>query len=271
MISSELFLVLTLTLIVIGLGDVDVHVFCDEDDDIIDRNQKLELVSDFEDDEADELDPDGSSRGCISDWTVSYLMLTIQWGPGVCYKNLVPCAIAPKPEFTIHGLWPTKKDKDSPCYCCNDKEFRPNKLQQRLYTDMIKSWPSFTNRPNEAFWNYQWNKHGSCANKVGLDTAEKYFAFAMSKFNHLQLNKLIKDNGIVPGNDKQYETRMILELLRQKHGADVNISCYYDHNKGKSYLVELFACYNAQYRPVDCPTVSNRCLTRITLPTSKNN
>ncbi|RWS18442.1 hypothetical protein B4U80_12500 [Leptotrombidium deliense] len=46
-----------------------------------------------------------------------YLLLAIQWTPGLCYGN--PKCGKYKEEFSIHGLWPANVKKDDYIeFCC---------------------------------------------------------------------------------------------------------------------------------------------------------
>ncbi|XP_059639808.1 uncharacterized protein LOC132282217 [Cornus florida] len=89
-----------------------------------------------------------------------HLQLVHLWPPTYC-RGKVSCRRPwPKDKFTLHGLWPANESGYG-LTCDHGPEYLDDvfgKLESRLK----RFWPSITRRPNEAFWQHEWDKHRRC-------------------------------------------------------------------------------------------------------------
>ena len=62
---------------------------------------------------------------------------------------------------------------------------------------MVNSWPSLT-RPNEDFWEHEWEKHGTCSENNFNQF--NYFKLALDKKDAVDILQVLNKGGIIPGN-----------------------------------------------------------------------
>jgi hypothetical protein len=74
--------------------------------------------------------------------------------------TLLPCRYA----FTVHGLWPQRRDGTWPEFCDSSSELDVDEIED-LLPDLEKAWPSWSS-DDETFWNHEWTRHGTCAEGI---------------------------------------------------------------------------------------------------------
>ncbi len=84
----------------------------------------------------------------------------------------------------MHGLWPQRRDGTWPEFCVPGDELDVDEISD-LVPDLEKAWPSWFS-DDETFWNHEWTRHGTCAEKVVRGHQHQYFATVLHL--HQQLN-----------------------------------------------------------------------------------
>lgn len=190
--------------------------------------------------------------GPKEDVSFDYLMLVLQWPPGVALqRGMDPVrANAHQQAFTLHGLWPSR-EYDNATYpqACSMVDFEPIS-DAKLLASMQEHWPSFQlGGSNDVFWAHEWEKHGTCIegmNQTGYFTktldkrqefVAKYQAGFLAKFP--------------PSPTAEYVLADVISYL----GGGVVVSC----NRNGSEVLELTVCLDKEGSEVKkCPsTVCN--------------
>lgn len=126
---------------------------------------------------------------------VSEYVFAAQWSVSFCrYKGCVKDHVRPK-MWTIHGLWP-------PISLPNPHiGFNVSALGNQLYEKLVTVWPNVSGQSNEAFWKYEWDKHGSVAihdNTSGIQDEKQYFSLAVTILDEFQLYSTFEKCKIEP-------------------------------------------------------------------------
>jgi ribonuclease T2 len=110
------------------------------------------------------------------------------------------------------------------------------KLDQDLYQDMNKYWPSkFGN--NSAFWEYEWGKHGTCLSTIEprchhdyrkYDDMMNYFRIVMSLYKQHNIYEVLKQAQITPRHDV-YKRVEFEHAIKEAFGVNAVLTC-----KGRS-------------------------------------
>ena len=61
----------------------------------------------------------------------------------------------------MHGLWPERRDGTWPQFCAPGDDLNVEEIAD-LVPEMERVWPSWSS-DDEAFWNHEWARHGTCA------------------------------------------------------------------------------------------------------------
>lgn len=226
---------------------------------------KKQLVSDFNPRSNAGSEPD-NYKGCTVDYNIDHVKLVMSWGPGYCSSGRINCKSNIKPEFSLHGLWPQGKDKESPIRCCTRERFDIRALLP-INEKLRRYWPSLSRLNEEGFWPYQWDKHGSCASKIqGLNTVYDYFNFAADTMKNSEINSVMP-NHFKPSNEKPYYGQAIVSALARVYGFKVSIDCSAAKNKPwLNVVTAISACFNTKLKPIDCPYTKRSCLNEVLLP-----
>ncbi|KAJ8664606.1 hypothetical protein QAD02_006268 [Eretmocerus hayati] len=158
-------------------------------------------------------------------------------------------------QWTIHGLWPSEPVDPNVdlIYCRGD--FKPNTKRyiQPLKNELLRSWPNYDPKfSDDAFWEHQYKKHGTCAVIVGsTNTAYKYFLRALDLLDTYNMEKILRKINILPGTEIQLEE--LRSKLKKILGVDIQLLCESDPNLGVQYLYEARFCFDTDFRLVDCP------------------
>lgn len=182
-----------------------------------------------------------------------YFTLALSWVPGYALKLMKNgTQIRPdlvKPEWVVHGLWPSMFAKRAPMSnCTSNKSFS---VRGKNKPDLHKHWYSIRNGvSNEDFWRHEYKDHGNCATRSSsIITSEEYFTKTLELYNNLFLSHTLKQGGFIPGKVKTL--REILTIIKQKTQTQVNIRTVY--NDGYERLAEVYICYDIQLKIMHCP------------------
>ncbi|XP_062083701.1 ribonuclease 1-like [Humulus lupulus] len=149
-------------------------------------------------------------------------------------------------NFGIHGLWPMRNDGSYPSDCCND-ELDMTTIQE-LKEKLDKEWPALSSLTNEAFWNHEWKKHGTCSKKeLGRF---KYFDTCLRLKDQTNILKKLELKNII-ANGSEYKKNDIEKALRQGD-AIPQLKC--NNAAGYVQLEEVMFCVSKKKRKlIHCP------------------
>lgn len=188
---------------------------------------------------------------------VDSLILAMTWQPGACKSGKVKCTKGFENVFSIHGFWPQKKDGNLE-YCCTNDFYLEKKIST-LKRSLRANWPSLFGGREDAAWEYQYNKHGSCAiGKVaGAKDIKEYFSRAVHEFSRFELGRVLQEGGYKIKTSAQYYGSDIIRYLRDEFNHDFQLVC---ESKGQNKIVtEIRACFDANLRQIDCAYTKRIC------------
>ncbi|KAL2936960.1 Ribonuclease 3 [Bienertia sinuspersici] len=149
----------------------------------------------------------------------------------------------PSDHFTLHGVWPTDAGGSQISNCKGKDDFSYTKLKD-LKPLITNVWPSFQMAEKD-FWQYQWNKHGTCSELDFSDYFERSLALA-KKCTH-KLYQALAQNGIRPSPiaDMKSSHTPLVKAYYDATYASLNlipkIKCISTPD-GKMYLLEIHLC-----------------------------
>ncbi|KAF7904069.1 hypothetical protein EAF00_001403 [Botryotinia globosa] len=145
----------------------------------------------------------------------------------------------PSDSWTIHGLWPDHCDGTYDSNCDTSRQYSSitNILssagQTSLLSYMNTYWVS-VDSTNEAFWEHEWNKHGTCVSTLepscyssyttGAEVVD-YFNVAVDLFKILPTYTWLANAGIVPSTTKTYTSAQIQAAITAGFGYPAIIQC----------------------------------------------
>lgn len=139
-------------------------------------------------------------------------------------------------RFTIHGAWPTEIDGSWHQYCYGGlPEFNETKimtLEPRLKIDWPSKWES-----SYKFHEYEWAKHGTCANMTEFD----YFSKILDTYDKYNINTLY-DGKSAP------DVTEITKLFFDRYQKELIIA-EQKHKKA----IEVRYCLDKQWIMIQCP------------------
>jgi ribonuclease T2 len=145
--------------------------------------------------------------------------------------------------FTVHGVWPQDYNGSYPEFCNRTERFDDNKIES-IYSNLSKYWTNFKD-PKE-FWKHEFQKHFTCAQNIYADPY-KLFWKGLRLREKYNLYKTLNDNGIVPSNERLYETVKLRKIVGDKYNVDVVITCDEDH-----ILEEIRLCMSQKLELMNC-------------------
>ncbi len=86
--------------------------------------------------------------------------------------------------FTIHGLWPQRKDGSWPEYCDPNHPLRESDIKE-LVPKLEASWPSWEGE-DVWFWSHEWSRHGTCA-AAAVGDSYHFFKNVLKLHKHLSV------------------------------------------------------------------------------------
>ena len=183
----------------------------------------------------------------------SYVM-AVQWPNGYCSAN--NCGKKAdhiyKNTMTIHGLWPSLKNGKYLDTCTSGVTIEED--DTKLFVDLKQYWPSFS-KPNTAFWEHEYNKHGYCmVEEYEWDGYEEYFEFVLELFLSNYKDLIIKafpnhSNGafVVSYEEMKEKIRKIIP------DATFKMNC------NKKYIYEFYFYLEKDFNPSINSVFTNSC------------
>ena len=161
-----------------------------------------------------------------------------------CYKKLKEGELNIN---TIHGLWPSYKDKNVPQWCNLDTNIEINNSTN----DMETYWINMDMENNKQFWNHEYNKHGFCYNKRINKPTEDYLLYfnkTIEVYNNItnianqtiNLKDLMKQHlypGIFAGMNKLSKSYLTTKLQELFGNGTFGFTCL--EFQGNYYLYEI--------------------------------
>lgn len=191
--------------------------------------------------------------GCRNEYDFDYLLLSLQWGPGVCATSDRPCERIPNQRFTIHGLWLQKDNKQEVQDCCFDNTF-DYKLIEEFKQDLDRYWFSYYSYDSTSFLSHEWLKHGTCARNIpNLKGEKNFFETTLNLVKKLPILARLKSRGIVPGPGQVYNYRDIMNAVGGlTEGKRIGIHCLLQPDQPNPMLVGINVCFDKDLMFTDC-------------------
>ncbi|GIL83126.1 hypothetical protein Vretifemale_11941 [Volvox reticuliferus] len=192
-----------------------------------------------------------------------YFMFVRQWPGSFCSKHACPLVSNHGFHFTIHGLWPNRKDGTWPQFCDTDYDFEEDKIDDLL--DELKSeWPTVYDSYEE-FWDHEWSKHGTCALDV-FPSEHSYFKSILRLHRQYDLAAALGQAGIVPSTKVVYRTKDLSKAIYDMYGVRPLVHC------SNGQLSEIWICIDKKLQPFDCDASHehNPCQ-KVTIPPFSTN
>jgi len=178
-----------------------------------------------------------------------YFTLSEQWGVTFC--RIQDCRATNPRRFSIHGFWPTTPEPPYPAYC-RDVNFSPSAIAS-LEDELNSEWPSYNpDGTNEEFWEYEYDKHGSCSlDNTLTNTQLKYFQQSLNLHETYNIDDVLNASGIVASDTKMYSKTELNNIFRAAWGVIPTMDC--STVGGKPLLYEVRPCFTkAAMKPMDC-------------------
>lgn len=175
-----------------------------------------------------------------------YFYLVRQWPASFCNEHACTHRPPRRYAFTVHGLWPQRRDGTWPEFCAPGDELDVDEIAD-LVPDMARVWPSWSASANEDFWNHEWTRHGTCAATVLGGHQHAFFADALALHWRLNVQAALRASGILPSNSRTYLVDDIKKAVDRVHGVLPHVTCDADGE-----LAEVWMCVSKRLRPVDC-------------------
>jgi len=195
-----------------------------------------------------------------------FLMFTQLWPISNCidweerdHDNT--CSLNDDFQWTVHGIWPTKKHTKGPFHCKNIP-FNETAVAPIL-KDLEKRWLNVRNGTGEYdFWKHEWSKHGTCAVQIKqMNTEIKYFKKGLDWQKEYDMHKILLESGITPGG--QYRATNIVESVGKYLGSKANktninpaITCRKEKGYQNHLIFELVVCFDKQLNLTNCDDVA---------------
>eukprot|EP00753_Platysulcus_tardus_P016594 PLAT5869.1.p2 GENE.PLAT5869.1~~PLAT5869.1.p2 ORF type:complete len:225 (+),score=104.30 PLAT5869.1:29-676(+) len=198
-----------------------------------------------------------AAAGCATTQDFDYLTLEQFWPITECKQ--FGCQTNTT-EFTLHGLWPSlSSGSEEPCFCTN-QQFDQSKISD-LVGEMSVYWASYEST-DASFWAHEYEKHGTCAEKVSsMATEHGFFSTALSLRKKTNLATVLSEAGITPSNSYYYDATTVSSALNKAFGTNTIIQC------DDGLLDSVQVCMDASFNYVDCPSSNDEsCSGHIYLP-----
>jgi len=196
-----------------------------------------------------------------------FLMFTQLWPISNCIDweergHDHTCTLNDNFEWTVHGIWPTKKHTKGPLHCRNDLPFN-EKLVSPILKQLEERWLNVRNGTGEYdFWKHEWLKHGTCAVQLKqLDTEFKYFDQGLQWQKMYDLQTILAQEGITPGG--QYSPENILYTVGKYLGSTVKqtmvnpaITCRREKGYQNPLIFELIICFDKELNLIHCDDIA---------------
>lgn len=177
-----------------------------------------------------------------------YFTLAFQWPITYCSDKKSNCY--QKHIWTIHGLWPSNKNRRNPDYCNNT--FDGSQITT-IEKSLDEFWPNLDlTKKNIDFWSYEWRKHGSCAYSVAeVNTILKYFKKVLQLAEQYNVTGILSKEKITENNFNTYTINKVQSAMKLKTGHKSYIT--WIKNRCTPLLSEIRICFSKTFDVIDCP------------------
>nr|WRO64821.1 self-incompatibility RNase [Prunus salicina] len=188
------------------------------------------------------------------DGSYDYFQFVQQWPPTNCRVRIKrPCS-NPRPlqYFTIHGLWPSNYSNPTVPSNCNGSKFDARKVSPRLRSKVTRSWPDVESGNDTRFWEGEWNKHGTCSERI-LNQMQ-YFQRSHEMWTSHNISEILKNASIVPHPTQTWTYSDIASPIKTATKRTPLLRCKRDPARPKIQLLhEVVFCYGYHAKKqIDC-------------------
>ena len=196
---------------------------------------------------------------CSLDYSVDYLLLSLQWPISFCHQHQRCSREIDPNRWQIHGLWPQRKTfGQNPEFCCLRSRF-DSKILDPIRRQLIDKWKSSReDGRHDQFWRHEWNKHGSCAQRLSRHLSDQfqYFNTTLSLYDSFPINDWLRKTNVFPNNEKLYSVNDFHHSIESQLKARVRLECSLNGDQRSNsppILSEIHICLDRnQLKAIDC-------------------
>lgn len=193
-----------------------------------------------------------AAEGVRTDFGFDYMHLVQEWPGSFCdgKRGCVWPKFPPQQDgFLLHGLWPEFLNGSWPQFCDSSSPYNASAIKD-LLPELHKYWPSLVSPDQDSFWAHEWNKHGTCCEKL-TPREHVYFQLVLLLRSRFDATAILANAGITPApsSSSSDETapgttswRAVKKALDGAFGKAVEVGCSRDA-KGRLQLSEVRSCY----------------------------
>ncbi|EKX37604.1 hypothetical protein GUITHDRAFT_116245 [Guillardia theta CCMP2712] len=185
-----------------------------------------------------------------------YMHLVQEWPGSFCdtKKGCTWPKVEPTTGWLLHGLWPEFFNGSWPQYCdkggrsyetapTQDAPFNMSAIQD-LLPELEKYWPSLVAPDQSSFWEHEWLRHGTCAEKIFTAPQKEhaYFRLVLDLREKFDVFKFLSAAGINPGDTTTWAEAK--EAMKKGYPYEVELGCNTDA-QGSLQIFEVRSCYTA--------------------------
>ena len=205
------------------------------------------------------------SNECSRDYSVDYLILALQWPTSFCVERQRCNRNVDHNRWQIHGLWPQRRQYgQNPQFCCLSNRF-DYRLMDPIRDQLLLKWKSVReDAQHEQFWRHEWNKHGSCAQRLSKKLSDQfqYFNTTLGLYDLFPINDWFKKKDIHPNNDRLISVNKIHDTIESQLKARVRLECGLNPDPrpdSPPILSEIHLCLDRNdLKPIDCKNRDDR-------------
>ena len=160
-----------------------------------------------------------------------------------------------KAQWSVHGLWPTRKGEINPNFCNNSWPYSHQEMEP-IMEELQEYWPDVEMRKVEdSLWSHEWIKHGTCAaasvQETHITGQTDYFRTGCKLAKENKLTDWLAVAGVIPHDQTLYETRQVWDaVLMGTGGFRPHIDC--EKVADTALISEIKVCYNKNLTRTHC-------------------
>ncbi|KAL0350913.1 UNVERIFIED_CONTAM: Aldose 1-epimerase [Sesamum radiatum] len=175
------------------------------------------------------------------------------WPNTFCLDRRVTCKKPVPQTFALHGLWPANKSGKSLVYCSKTGSISQalDKYERQLEVCWSSLRRDFTNRE---FWQYQWNKHGTCV--LPSMNVLHYLQVIIAQGRRFNLLRALLSQNIMPNGSSYRRSSIEAAIGLETRGKKFYISC--QNFRNGALIKEIYICLDANgHNIIHCPYSNN--------------
>nr|ABV71999.1 S11-RNase [Prunus mume] len=185
----------------------------------------------------------------MSTGSYDYFQFVQQWPPTNCRVRTKCSNPRPLQYFTIHGLWPSNYSNPKMPSNCIGSQFNESRVYPYLRPKLKISWPDVESGNDTKFWEGEWNKHGTCSERI-LNQMQ-YFQRSQAMWKSHNISEILKNASIVPHPTQTWTYSDIVSPIKTATKRTPLLRCKYD--KKTQLLHEVVFCYGYNaLKHIDC-------------------